>query len=256
MSSSVQFMGTKYNYEIYDKNWDRESSDYSQLLVKFLVKTLSKHKSSSILEIGFGSGRVASILNRVEFQGKYLGFDVQSSAVEFSKKLKLDESKFRFLELNELKSESLILESDIDLVVFCLSLCEMDIATVNKYLDFLKNNYIKSVLVINPSSQTQLFPSKIYKSVASKFLSRIGIQPKWFLKSEIIDSEKAFPAKIQGKSDVCVFQISRSLGNTIQLFLNKEFNLVRYEDIRFEIENMEHPTISRFEAMWFEKNTA
>ncbi|GEM_PF-6193230 len=246
-----QSMQANYNYEKYDKNWKRPNGDYFQLLVGFLTNNLAKYSNSSILEIGFGSARLASILKSIGFTGKYIGLDVQNGAIDFARKLKLPEPEFKFFLVDDLKTHGLELDRQIDLAIFCLSLCEMKEETVNKYINFLKDNKVNKILVINPSSQTQMFPSIIYKSFLSKITSRLGGKATWLIKSKFVQEEECFPAIINGKEDKAAMQISRSLGKTIQLFLDKGFKLEKYEDIKFPNQTKNHPKISRFEALWF-----
>ncbi len=245
-------MKAEYNYEKYDKNWERSSSDYFKLLTGFLTKNLINYRYSSILEIGFGSGRLASILDTLDFKGKYLGLDIQPKAIDFVNKLGIPNEQFKFLLLDELKTEDLDLEHNLSLVIFCLSLCEMDEEVIGKYLDFLKDNQARQILVINPSSQSQLYPSKIYKSFLSAVLTRLGIgKPNWIIQSKIVPKNSWFPAIISGKKDKSAKIISRSLGSTIQLFLDKGFTLEKYQDIGFKNSELSNPELSRFEAVWF-----
>jgi SAM-dependent methyltransferase len=245
-------MKAEYNYEKYDKNWNRPTSDYFKLLVGYLTKNLISYRYSSILEIGFGSGRVASILDNLDFKGTYLGLDIQPKAINFVNQLDFDNNKFKFLLLDELKTDDLNLEHDLNLVIFCLSLCEMNEEVINKYLDFLKDNHVKQILVINPSSQSQLYPSVIRKTLLSAILTKLGIgKPKWIQTSYIIPKNSVFSAIISGKKDRSAKIISRSLGATIQLFIDKGFTLEKYQDIGFKSTTKNNPELSRFEAVWF-----
>jgi tRNA U34 5-methylaminomethyl-2-thiouridine-forming methyltransferase MnmC len=83
---------------------------------------LIENKTISILEIGFGSGRIATILENIDFKGTYLGIDIQPNAIDFVEKLEIEDSKYKFLLLDELKTENLNMEHNFDLVIFSLSL--------------------------------------------------------------------------------------------------------------------------------------
>jgi len=245
-------MKEEYNYEKYDKNWNRADSDYSKLLTGYLNKSLISYRYSSILEIGFGSGRIVTILENIDFKGTYLGIDIQPNAIDFVEKLEIEDSKYKFLLLDELKTENLNMEHNFDLVIFSLSLCEMNEEVINKYLDFLKDNHAKQILIINPSSQSQLYPSKIRKTFISSIFTMFKVsKPKWVIKSEIIPKDSFFQAIISGKKDKSAKIISRSLGSTIQIFLEKGFTLEKYQDIRFKNSTKSNPELSRFEALWF-----
>jgi ribosomal protein L11 methylase PrmA len=229
-----------YNYQKYQEYWTNPDSDYSRLLLPFLEYTLKNYHSSSILDIGFGSGIIPQILKKQGFQGTYFGLDVDEKALEYGNNLKLG-SQFTF-ETNSSNQTS-------DVIFMCLSGCEMDEQTLQKYTQNLNT---KTLILINPSSITQFYPSKIIKPFFSKIFSRLGAKPIWQMISKIQESDfYTHYINIQGDLQAKIYR--RALGDYLNIFTQNGYTFVKYHSLAYTENTIKIAPVSKFEVLVFTK---
>jgi hypothetical protein len=229
-----------YNYQKYHEYWTRPDSDYTRLLLPFLENILKNYSNSSILDIGFGSGIIPQILKKQSFQGTYLGLDIDKKALEYGEKLKLG-SKYKF-EIGYKNQTS-------DVAFMCLSSCEMDEKTLKNYA---KNLNIKTLILINPSSITQFFPTKIIKPFFSKVLSRFGVRPQWQMVSRI-NQEEFYQHNIGSKSSLQAKIYQRTLGDYLNIFTHNDYTFSQYFNLTYTENTIKIAPVSKFEVLIFAK---
>jgi SAM-dependent methyltransferase len=234
-----------YNYKEYEDFWNNSSSDYKMLLEPYLVSIFKKYQQNSILEIGFGSGHLAYILNEIGFSGSYLGVDLNPKAVQFAnqKLSKLAFSFETFVDYNRFR------ETSYDLAIFCLSTCEMPDSVITSYLQHIK---AKKILIINPSTITNYFESKITKPFINKITSRFGNKPKWNLIAKIPEfheQKRLYP--INKNSEIPASMYYRSTGDILNLATQAGYIFDKYKDLKYRENTLKIAPVSKFEILWF-----
>ena len=241
-----------YNYQKYEDLWLDPLSDYTRLLKPWLDVYFKDLNNLSILEIGFGSGHLALILASQNFSGSYFGIDIDENADKFAKiSLEKYPSRDNF-SFDSVQPDNPNLKSKtFDLAIFCLSACEMSNIQFSNYLS---NINAKKLLVVNPSTLTQYFQSRITKSLVSKFTSRFGKTPQWYLKGHIptnnVDHDKR---KLAGNQDLDIQMMYRSLGDLLNLCKQNGWNFQKYTDLKYNVSDIKTAPVSKFEVMEFEK---
>jgi SAM-dependent methyltransferase len=234
-----------YNYNEYENFWSDPNSDYQRLLEPYLISTFENYKNASILEIGFGSGHLARILHDIGFSGSYLGVDIDTNAVKFaSQKVHYDHFVFeKFLDYTSFEN------TNWDLAVFCLSICEMSDEVITNYLNHIR---AKKILIINPSTITNYFESKVTKPFLNKLVSRLGSQPKWHLIAKIPDlTEYKRAYLINNNSQVPASMYYRSTGDLLNLIVKAGYLFDHYHDLRYMVNTPKIAPVSKFEVLWF-----
>jgi SAM-dependent methyltransferase len=229
-----------YNYQKYQEYWTNPDSDYTRLLLPFLENILNTYHSSSILDIGFGSGIIPQILKKQDFQGTYLGLDIDKKALEYGKNLNLG-SKYKF--------EIVRINQPTDITFMCLSSCEMDEKTLQNYAQNLNS---KTLIIINPSSITQFYPSKIIKPFLSKIFSRLGAVPRWQMISTI-EQGYYHTHDIRLESDLQAKIYYRTLGNYLNLFTQNGYSFSHYHNLAYRKNTIKTAPVSKFEVLIFTK---
>ncbi len=232
-----------YNFEEYDSLWQESTSDYSRLLKPFLEDFFSKSLFSSILEVGCGAGNVAKIIQDSLFEGKYIGIDIDKTAVDYcNNHYKTPAFQFSLPTI-------IIPPTNIDLILFSLSMCEMSEKTINDYLARYSSH---KLLFINPSSITQYYPTKVYKPFANKLLSRVGQKPLWVQKSIISNSSNSkYYHKIGGNYNVQATIYQRTLGDYIGIMKNNNYHFESYWNLTYTENTVKTAPVSKFEAVLF-----
>jgi SAM-dependent methyltransferase len=229
-----------YNYEKYHEYWINPDSDYTRLLLPFLENILKNYLNSSILDIGFGSGIIPQILKKQDFQGTYLGVDIDKKALEYGKNLNLGLQYIFEKDYDNQKS---------DITIMCLSSCEMDKETLKNYAQSINT---KQLIVINPSSITQFYPSKIIKPFFSKILSRFGTKPQWQMISQILKGE-FYIHNIGVNSDLQAKIYYRTLGDYLNLFTQNGYIFSQYHNLAYSESTTKTAPVSKFEVLVFTK---
>jgi SAM-dependent methyltransferase len=231
-----------YDYSIYQQQWKEKSGDYYRLLRPYLQDFLKTYEHSKILEIGSGSGEVAHLLPN-NFEGQYFGVDIDPDAISFAKKR--DFSKhIQFIVHDD---RSVVYKNKFDLIIFSLSACEMEDETLIWYLSQLNT---KKILLINPSTITQYYPTQIYKPFLSKLSSRLGYEPKWIQKSQIVTSHKSI--RNIGKSPFSkATVVHRSIGDYMNILKKEGYCFEKYHDLKYSENTVKTAPVSKFEALVF-----
>jgi SAM-dependent methyltransferase len=229
-----------YNYQTYQEYWTNPESDYSKLLLPFLENTLKTYYNSNILDIGFGSGIIPQILKKQGFQGTYLGVDIDKQALEYGENLNLG-SQYKFQ--TEYKNQK------ADITSMSLSSCEMDEKTLQNYAQHLNT---KTLIIINPSSITQFYPSKIIKPFFSKIFSRFGVRPNWQMVSKI-NQEKFYQHNIGFESKLQAKIYQRTLGDYLNIFTNNGYTFSQYYNLTYTENTIKTAPVSKFEVLIFSK---
>lgn len=242
-----------YNYQKYEDLWKNLNSDYSRLLKPWLKSYFKYFNQSNILEIGFGSGHPALILANHDFSGSYFGVDIDPNATIFAKNLFENNPNHKYFNFETTQAENLNLTSKtFDLAIFCLSACEMSDSQISNYLSCIN---AKKLLIINPSTLTQYFHTKITKSWLTKFTSRFGQAPKWLLQGEIPQNTQDFNhRKLAGNQDLKIPMIYRSLGDMLNLCKQNNWKFQKYTDLKYNVSDIKTAPVSKFEVLEFEKD--
>jgi Methyltransferase domain len=229
-----------YNYQKYQEYWVNPDSDYTRLLLPLLENTLNSYHNSSILDIGCGSGIIAQILKKQKFQGIYYGLDIDKKALEYGKNLGLGlQYTFKIDQTNQ-KS---------DVTFMCLSSCEMDEKTLQNYAQNLNT---KTLIIINPSTITQFYPSKINKPFLSKILSRLGEKPKWQMVSKIQEGD-SYNHHIGIQGDLPAKIYHRTLGDYLNIFSQNGYVFAQYHNLAYSENTVKTAPVSKFEVLIFTK---
>jgi len=241
-----------YNYQKYEDLWHSPLSDYSRLLEPWLKSYFKGFNQSNILEIGFGSGHPALILANQDFSGTYFGVDIDPNAAIFAKNLLKDNPNHSYFSFETAQADnSNLVSKTFDVAIFCLSACEMSDSQISDYLSCIK---AKKLVIINPSTLTQYFQTKITKSWLTKFTSRFGQAPKWLLQGEIPQITQDFNhRKLAGNQDLKIPMIYRSLGDTLNICKKHNWNFKKYTDLKYNISDIKTAPVSKFEVLEFEK---
>jgi hypothetical protein len=234
-----------YNYSEYETFWNDPISDYKQLLEPYLITTLRKSITSNILEIGFGSGHLPKILQSLSFSGNYLGIDTNPDAIKFA----ITKYPQVFFNFRLFTDYNMLDGKNFDLVIFCLSACEMSNDVITDYLQKISTKYL---LIINPSTITNYFDSKIIKTHFSKITSRLGISPTWRLIANIPNlSEQKRSYFINNCPTIEASMYYRSTGDLLNLANDNNFKFVSYSDLKYNISTVKTAPVSKFEAILF-----
>lgn len=237
-----------YNYNEYEKFWNNPISDYKRLLEPYLRSIFQSYKNSQILEVGFGSAHLPHILKDISFTGNYLGLDIDPRATEIAQKTY---SLQNFTFETFIKYETVIIKS-WDLAIFCLSICEMSDDII---INYLQNINAKKILIINPSTITNYFDSKITKSFVNKIYSRLGGQPKWKLKANIpnLTEQKRF-YYINNNKKIQASIYYRSTGDLLNLISQTSYIFENYKDLEYNQNTIKTAPVSKFEVLLFRSN--
>jgi SAM-dependent methyltransferase len=239
-----------YNYSKYEDFWNNPISDYKRLLEPYLSLIFKNYSHSSIIEIGFGSGHIAQILYETGFCGNYLGVDIDPNAVKFASQ-NLPHPSFLF----EVFSDYTNMKNETwDLAIFCLSACEMSDEILVSYLECLK---VKKLVIINPSTLTNYFESKITKPFTSKISSRLGYKAKWNLIAKIpdlVDQKRLY--NVNKNSEIPASMYYRSLGDILNLTIDAGYSFEFYKDLKYKVNSTKTAPVSKFEVLWFEKQNS
>jgi hypothetical protein len=236
-----------YNYDEYEKFWKNPLSDYQQLLQPYLISVFESHKHNNVLEIGFGSAHLPNIMHRIGFSGKYKGIDLDSGAIEFASKMFTD-GTFTF---ETFKSYSQLKDTSWDLAIFCLSICEMSDQVV---LDYLQSIKAKNLLIINPSTTTNYFDSRITKPFINKISTRFGAKPRWNLIAKIPNlNEKKRTYLINNNTQIPASMYYRSTGDLLNLVTKSNYKFKSYIDLKYSENTIKTAPVSKFEVLWFER---
>jgi SAM-dependent methyltransferase len=229
-----------YNYQTYQEYWTNPESDYSKLLLPFLENTLKTYYNSNILDVGFGSGIIPQILKKQEFKGIYLGLDTDKKALEYGKNLRLG-PQYQF-EIDQTNQPT-------DITFMCLSSCEMDDKTLQNYAQNLNT---KTLIIINPSSTTQFYPSKITKPFFSKIFSRLGAKPRWQMISQIKQGD-FYTHRIGIDPDLQAKIYHRTLGDYLNIFTQNGYSFSQYHNLAYTKNTIKIAPVSKFEVLVFNK---
>lgn len=237
-----------YNYIEYEKFWNNPISDYKQLLEPYLLTMFESYKNSSVLEIGFGSAHLPYLLENISFTGKYLGIDIDSKAVEMAQKI-YSSQEFSF---EAFAGYEIIKSKSWDLAIFCLSACEMSDDVI---INYLRNIKAKKILIINPSTITNYFDSKISKPLINKITSRLGRPPKWKLIANIpsvLDDKRLY--YINNNLQIPASMYYRSTGDLLNLLTQTDYIFEHYKDLKYYQNSIKTAPVSKFEIMLFESS--
>ena len=238
-----------YNYAEYEAFWSDPISDYTRLLEPYLQKVFKEYLSSNILEIGFGSGHLALIFKQLGFNGYYQGIDTDPGAVDFAQK-NIKNSNFYFSTFKDYTSLS---QKPYDLAIFCLSACEMDDDTIQNYLKNIRTNRL---LIINPSTVTNYFESRIVKPFFNKFLSRLGATPRWKLIARIPDNHKTKRLyNINNRADIPASMYYRATGDILNLCKQSDYIFESYAELKYTENTIKTAPIAKFEMLCFQKKS-
>lgn len=233
------------NYQVFNDFLCQPDSDHNRLLKPFFKK-IFQNFPGSILDVGCGTGFLASALAEFKFGNNYTGIDLESQAIDFCKELNLP-ANFQFERTDSWKTKP------YDLAVFCLCFSEMDSLEVKKYL---ASNLWKQVLIIDPSDLTFYYPTKITKAWVSKIFTRFGHQANWQVLSNpsAVYNQQKYELKIQGNPSMTVPVYRRTVGDMLNLLTTHDWQFLKYWNLEFQ-ENSRHiAPISKFTAILAKKN--
>jgi hypothetical protein len=234
-----------YDYETYEEFWNNPISDYHRLLEPFLLEIFQELTNSSIIEIGFGSAHLPHLLTSVGFAGNYLGVDVNESAVDFATNRFPDE----YFQFKIAGNADQIAKSSCDVLIFCLSACEMSNEILLDYLASIKS---KKLIIINPSTITNYFESKIVKLPKNKITSRIGFKPEWTIIGKIPEVGAQKRNYFINKS-VHASMYYRSTGDLLNICTQAGYTFEFYQDLGYKENTIKTAPVSKFEVLSFEK---
>jgi SAM-dependent methyltransferase len=235
-----------YDYQRYEDFWNNPISDYKRLLEPYLIPLFTECKTSNILEVGFGSGHLATVLENTGFTGHYTGIDIDPQAVDFATRHSYkDNIRFDvFTDYSSLKNQA------YDLVVFCLSACEMSDDILKNYL---KNLNTQKLIIINPSTTTNYFHSNITKPWVNRLLSRLGQQPKWRMLAHIPDpKDQKRLYYINNDHQIPASMYYRSTGDLLNICKSQAFEFERYQDLKYTENTVKTAPVSKFEVLIFD----
>jgi SAM-dependent methyltransferase len=233
-----------YNYQKYHDIWNAPGSDYHELLKPFLHIFISTHSVDSICEIGCGSGAVLETIRQVGYNGKYIGYDTNPQAIEFCNNTHRSKEQFT-------QSIETLLAQQYDLVIYSLSMCEMDDTTIAQYLETVQS---KQLLVVIPATTTQYYPSEIYKPFLNKLLARLGKTPQWIMKSTITPHNKEFYLHyIQSHANTTATIYNRTIGDYLNIFSQKNFMFQHYWNLEYTKNTIKTAPVSKFEVLLVSK---